>query len=418
MLSRRTVCALLAGSVSAPALSFAQGGDAKTAFYSGVWSDFTRYDIDFDAMTLARRNTVKLPGGVQYAWPHPSRRFLYVTTSTGGPGMSGNSHHACAFSVDGSGDLTPHGEALALRSRPIHHSVDRSGQFLLIAHNDPSGLSVHRIKPDGMIGDEIKQSDKLDFGIYGHQILATPSNQSLIMVARGNNATAKTSEDPGALKAYGFKDGVVTNKASVAPGTGLGFGPRHLDFHPTQPWVYVSVERQNKLSVYGLQSDGGLSAEPLFVKATLPGIDKHISSAGPIHVHPNGRFVYLTNRGGWTSSPPPGSEVHNGMRVFDATNSNIAVFAIDQQTGEPTLIQNIDLEGAHPRTFSIDAKARMLVAGNLVPVALRRDGEVTVVPAGLSVFRMANDGKLEFVRKYDVDTGKLTQWWTGMIALA
>jgi 6-phosphogluconolactonase len=247
MLSRRTVCALLAGSVSAPALSLAQGSAVKTAFYSGVWSDLTRYDIDFDAMTLARRSTVKLPGGIQYAWPHPSQRFLYVTTSTGGPGMSGNSHHACAFGADASGNLTPHGEPLALRSRPIHHSVDRSGQFLLVAYNDPSGVSVHRIKPDGMIGEEIKQPEKLDFGIYGHQILATPSNQSLILVARGNNATAKAPEDPGALKVYGFKDGVLSNKASVAPGTGLGFGPRHLDFHPTRPWVYVSVERQNKL---------------------------------------------------------------------------------------------------------------------------------------------------------------------------
>ena len=170
MLSRRTVCALLAGSVSAPALSLAQDSEARTAFYSGVGADFTRYDIDFDAMTLARRNTVKLPGGVQYAWPHPSRRFLYVTTSTGGPGLSGNSHHVCAFGVDASGKLTPHGEPLALRWRPIHHSVDRSGQFLLIAYNAPSGLSVHRIKPDGMIGEEIKQPDKLDFGIYGHQI--------------------------------------------------------------------------------------------------------------------------------------------------------------------------------------------------------------------------------------------------------
>jgi hypothetical protein len=106
------------------------------------------------------------------------------------------------------------------------------------------------------------------------------------------------------------------------------------------------------------------------------------------------------------------------MRVFDATNSNIAVFAINQETGEPTLIQNADSQGAHPRTFSFDAQTRMLVAGNLVPVALRREGGITVVPAGLSVFRMASDGKLEFVRKYDVDTGKLTQWWTGMIPLA
>jgi len=54
-------------------------------------------------------------------------------------------------------------------------------------------------------------------------------------------------EDPGALKIFGFEDGQLTNRASIAPGGGYGFGPRHLDFHPAQPWVYVSLERQNKL---------------------------------------------------------------------------------------------------------------------------------------------------------------------------
>jgi 6-phosphogluconolactonase len=43
---------------------------------------------------------------------------------------------------------------------------------------------------------------------------------------------------------------------------------------------------------------------------------------------------------------------------------------------------------------------------------------VVDVPAGLSVFRMGDDGKLDFVRKYDIDVGPFTQWWTGMIALA
>ena len=60
----------------------------------------------------------------------------------------------------------------------------------------------------------------------------------------------------------------------------------------------------------------------------------------------------------------------------------------------------------------------MLVAGNLVPVALREAEKVTVLPADLSVFRIGSDGKLEFVRKYDVDTGTLTQWWTGMVAIS
>ncbi len=420
MMDRRTFSTLLASSVAAPALSSraSLGQAAKMALYSGVGPEFTHYEVDVDGATLTKRGVVKLPGGVQYAWPHPSKKFLYVTSSTGGPGMSGNSHHAMVFRIDASGALAPHGEPLALAHRPIHNSVDRSGQYLLIAYNAPSGATVHRIKADGMIGEAVAQPDKLDFGIYGHQILATPGNQSVLLVARGNNAAGGKPEDPGALKVFGFKDGVLSNKVSVAPGTGLGFGPRHLDFHPTQPWVYVSIERQNKLYVYQLTPDGGLSPDPLFIKDTLMGPDKHITSAGPIHVHPSGRFVYLTNRGGWTSTPPANQEKFEGRPVFTSNDSSIAVFAIDPETGEPRLVETAASHGAHPRTFSFDASGRMLVAGSLVPLPLREGGKVTVIPAGLSVFRVSQDGKLAFVRKYDIDTGTLTQWWSGMVALA
>ena len=44
-----------------------------------------------------------------------------------------------------------------------------------------------------------------------------------------------------------------------------------------------------------------------------------------------------------------------------------------------------------------------------------RDG--SIVPACLSLFRIADDGKLDFVRKYDVDVGERTMWWMGMVAL-
>ena len=49
---------------------------------------------------------------------------------------------------------------------------------------------------------------------------------------------------------------------------------------------------------------------------------------------------------------------------------------------------------------------------------IRRDGKVVVIPAGITVFKVSADGKLDFVRKYDLDVGKLTQWWSGMIPLA
>jgi 6-phosphogluconolactonase len=417
MLNRRAFAALLAGTVAAPGVSWGQAAKGRTALYSSVGPDLAHYEVDIDAATLAKRGSVKLNGSVQYSWPHPSRRFLYVSSSTGGPGESGDQHHVAAFRVDsGSGALQPHGEPIRLRWRPIHNSVDIAGEYLLVAYNDPSGASVHRINTDGTIGEEVEQTETPDFGIYAHQIRATPSNQSVILVTRGNNATASTPEDPGSLKVYGFRNGLLTNMAAVQPGNGLGFGPRHLDFHPTQPWVYVSLERQNKLYVYELKPDGGLSPEPLFVKDTVLDPSRHISDAGPIHVHSSGRFVFLANRGG-SGSPAPNAEMYNGRPVFTATDSNIAVFAIDQQTGEPKLIDSEDAHGAHPRTFSFDASARMLVAGIQDPIALRERSAVSVLPAGLSVFRIGLDGKLDYVRRYDLETGKMKQFWIGMVAL-
>src|ERR1700733_13291263 len=100
-----------------------------------------------------------------------------------------------------------------------------------------------------------------------------PGNRAVILVTRGNHAEAGKPEDPGGLKTYRFENGVLSNLASIAPGngsgTGLGFGPRHLDFHPTQPWAFVSIERQNKIYVYRLDDATGLAREPMFIKDTL-----------------------------------------------------------------------------------------------------------------------------------------------------
>src|SRR5262249_46798779 len=253
MINRRAFTALLAGTVAAPNRAWSQHVTAKTAFYASTGPELTVFDVDAGDAALQKRSTVTLPANVQYAWPHPSKRYPYVVSSSGGPGVASTTHLANAFRIDpASGALTPHGEPRSLPSRPIHASVDRSGEYLFTAYNDPSNVTVHRINRDGTLGDEVSQPGKLDCGIYGHQVLATPGNKTVIFVARGNNAAGGKAEDPGGLKLFGFKDGVLSNMAAIAPGTGLGFGPRHLDFHPTQPWVYVSIERQNKLFAYKL----------------------------------------------------------------------------------------------------------------------------------------------------------------------
>jgi hypothetical protein len=135
----------------------------------------------------------------------------------------------------------------ALPSRPIHCCVDATGGYLLTAFNFPSAVTVHRINPDGTLSDLIRQPAPPDGGIFAHQIRTTPSNQSAILVTRGNNAGDGKPEDPGALKVFGFHNGVLTNQASIAPGTGLGLTPAPR-FPPGNRGVRPSSVRINCMS--------------------------------------------------------------------------------------------------------------------------------------------------------------------------
>ena len=384
----------------------------KAVFYQSIGPELARYDIDVDGAALVRRDSVTTPGAnVQYVWPHPSKKFLYVVSSDGGPGtIPGTRHIATAFRIDpASGALTPHGNIAPLPSRPVHCSVDRSGEYLLTAYNQPSSITVHRIKPDGTLGEQIPPREKLDAGIFAHQALTTPGNRTAIMVTRGNNPESNKPEDPGALKVYGFEDGVLSNLASIQRGDGLGFGPRHFDIHPSQPWLFLSVERQSELHVYKLNDDGTLPRDAVFIKNALADRANHAPTqmAGAIHIHPNGRFVYMTNRNS-------GTEEIGGRKVFKGGENNVAAFSIDPATGEPTLIQNIEAQTVHLRTFAIDPTGRLLIAASILPMAMR-DG--STMPAALVVYRIGSDGKLTFARKVDVDTGRFMQFWTGIVAL-
>jgi len=416
MVDRRTFTALLAGTLAAPKATFAQNSMTRNVFYSAVGPELTLYSVDVDNAALVRQGTVSTPTGIQYAWPHPSKRYLYVVSSNGGPASSGgpgDKHVANAFKIDpATGALTPHGQPQNLPSRPIHTSVDIAGEYLLTAYNDPSSLTVHRINRDGTLGARVDQPNRLDTGKYAHQIRATPDNQQVILVTRGNNAPGDNPVNPGSLKTFAFKDGVLTQLAAIQPGDGMHFGPRHLDFHPTQPWVYVSIESQNKLYVYRRDAATGLSREPIFIKETLSDPKSPArQGAGTVHVHPNGRTLYLANRASATVE-------FEGKKVFAGGENSIAAFSIDQSTGEPTLIRNIDGRGITLRTFGLDPIGRMLVAASQIPLPVRDGATVKMLSAGLSVYRIGADGELDFVRKYDVDVGGKNQFWSGVVALA
>src|ERR1700752_5057807 len=178
----------------------------KVALYANVGADLTHYDVDVGGAELIKRATVTLPAAVQYAWPHVSRRYLYVATSSSAPGYgtAGTEHHVTALSIDpASGALTPHGAPIRLPTRPIHISTDIPSEYILVAFNNPSAVRVYRINKDFTPGEEVSQGP-LETGIFSHQVRVTPDNKLAILVTPGNEGTPTKAEDPGALKVFKY----------------------------------------------------------------------------------------------------------------------------------------------------------------------------------------------------------------------
>ena len=325
--------------------------------------------------------------------------------------QTGTAHHVTAFKIDpATGALTQVGDPMRLPVRPIHMSLDSESQHILVAFNSPSLLRVYRINQDFTPGEEVRQG-AMDTGIYAHQVRVTPDGRHVVLVTRGNEGTPQRPEDPGALMVFDYQNGVLSNQYKIAPNGGRGYGPRHLDFHPTKPWMYVSIETQNQIHLYRMQ-DGKPLPDIAFNKTTLldPTNIRSRQAASAMHVHPNGRFVYGANRSQDVID-------FKGKKVYKGGENSIVVFSINQATGEPTAIQHIETQKLHPRTFHIDPSGRMLVAQHNLPVDVRDGDAVRTVAAGLSVFRMNEDGTLTFARTYDIDVGGTTMWWMGMVPL-
>lgn len=387
----------------------AAGSSTKAVVYAATGSKLRVFTLDSAAGTLAPGPTISLPLEIQGGTTLPSGKVLYLVSSDATSTSRGTTHQLSAFRVDAAlSSLSPIGKPVELPSRPIHISTDRSSRNALIAYTVPTGVTVHALARDGAPGDALPQP-AFDLGIYGHQILVDPRERMAILVARGNVPNAGRKEDPGALNTFTYRNGVLKASGTIAPDGGWGFHPRYLDFHPSRPWVYVSLSQQNLLAVYKVEADGSLSTKRVAEASSLAD-PEHVQNGqltGVVHVHPSGEYAYLANRANATAKV-------DGKSVFTGSENSIAVFRIDSRTGQPTRIQNIDSVGVGPSEFAFDPTGKFMVVANAVPGWKReRDGSFTHVTPSIVIFRVQPDGTLDLVRKHDVDAGdSLLLWMT------
>lgn len=169
---------------------------------------------------------------------------------------------------------------------PIFSAKDqRDGNASILALNSQGDIAdvVQIIEHEGSSIDPREQECP-----HPHSCVFAPDGQFLYIPDRGTDQ----------IMCYGFDS--VTGRVSATKGASVdvsaGSGPRHMTFHPTLPVAYVISELQNTVHVYAQDAVSG-TLELIETVRTLLGEDEGSFNGADVQVHPNGRFLYGSNRG-------------------------------------------------------------------------------------------------------------------------
>jgi 6-phosphogluconolactonase len=271
----------------------------------------------------------------------PGRRYLYAVNEV--EEFAGKKSGALsAFAVDErTGELRLLNQQPTLGGAPCYVVVDRTGRFVLVANYTGGNVAVLPIRGDGSLGEatDVKQdsgssinAERQD-GPHAHCIVLDPANRFAYLCDLGIDKIMifRYDKQRGKLVPNG------TPWVQVKPGA----GPRHLIFHPGGRHAYVINELHATVTAFAHDRARGSLREVQTV-ATLPADFTSANTGADIHVSPDGRFLYCSNRG----------------------HDSIAAFEIDPRNGKLTFIAHESTGGKTPRNFAIDPTGAFLLVAN------------------------------------------------------
>jgi 6-phosphogluconolactonase len=269
---------------------------------------------------------------------HPSHRFLYAVGETSGA----SNGVVNAFAIDNkTGMLTLLNQQTSAGHGPCHLAVDASGVCLLVANYGSGSIASLPIRTDGSLGSPVSViqhsgssvDPKRQQGPHAHSVGFDPANHRAFCADLGLDK----------LLVYRF-DVATTTLMPNDPPFGMvkpGAGPRHFVFDSKGRRVYVINEMGSTITGFDYETKRGALTEFQTV-TTLPDGFTNANTGAEIAIHPNGKFLYGSNRG----------------------DNSIAVFDIDDATGKLSLIQHQSALGKTPRMFAIDPTGNFLLAAN------------------------------------------------------
>lgn len=315
------------------------------------------YHFQFDPATGALTPAGVTTGIANPTWLtlSPNGRCLYAASEVREHGQRLGGAVVAYARDRATGELTRINDALTTGAGPCHLSLDPAGRLLLVANYASGSLTVFPVRADGGLepASQVIQhagngpvADRQE-GPHAHCIVPDPTGRYALAADLGIDKVMIYRMDVDGKRLAPADP----PSADVAPGA----GPRHLAFHPSGRWLYVTGELNSTLTVFSWDAEWGRLGHVQAI-GTLPAGWTGINYPAEVAVAASGCFVYMSNRG----------------------HDSIAIFAVDGATGKLTPAGHEPTQGNFPRHFALDPTGAFMVVANQNGdniVVFRVDGE-------------------------------------------
>ncbi len=280
----------------------------------------------------------------------PNGQYLYACTDTRLP----DTGSVTAFKINHTkGTLSFINRQGSGGDNPVYVSVHKNGKWLINANYTGGSVSAFALNDDGSIQPYAQSMSFAGKSIRAdrqekphiHAAVFSPDGEYAFLPDLGSDKIWVFNFDPSMTKPLMLKEEDIV---TAVPGS----GPRHFTFHPNQHYAYCIEELSGMVSSYAYSNGSLKSIQRIFANSY-----QHDSCwSADIHISPDGRFLYASNRG--------------------EGENTIAIFSIDEASGMLTLVGHQSTYGDHPRNFTIDPSGKFLLVANMVSgniVVFKRD---------------------------------------------
>jgi 6-phosphogluconolactonase len=268
---------------------------------------------------------------------HPSGKFLYAVNE------GGKSSFVTSFSLDAkTGKLAQLNQVPSLGEDPCYITFDRTGKYILVANYTSGTLAIFPILADGKIGEKTAlnqdsgtlgpKKDRQE-GPHAHWIETSADNRYALVADLGLDQ----------ILIFQFDAAKGTLGPHMPPSVNLkaGSGPRHAIFSPNGKFLFVVSELASTATSFSYNAKTG-DLKQINSLSTLPPEFTGRNDVAEVAIHPNGRFLYVSNRG----------------------NDCIVVFGIDPKKGTLTQLAHVPTGGKEPRHFALDPAGNFIFVEN------------------------------------------------------